>query len=298
MRQLWTVGRFALRDMLRSWILWVMAAVLVIAIPVVAEVLRRSALWRSAASTQAVPLSSADQATYVDLGVVLSVYAITLLCGGVITTNVALERTSKVSILVFRLVRPAVLVWGKLLALATIVVGLIVLLGVEVAVLGTSGTLSLGTVARILGLQSLGWAQILVGVLYAVLGVILYTTCYAMVGLMVNEAGQLQFAQLPVTMVLIVSFCLVVATMSSPDGVLAHVLAYIPFTSPFLEAGRIINHTASVEERAISLVLLAVAVAAATRAMSRLVHARTPVTARNRPRPTLAHLQPATHTHE
>ncbi len=295
MHKLLTVTRFALRDMLRSWILWVLAALLLLAIPISSVLLHRSSLWSVLTGAHpATALSATDKATYINGGVVLAVYAITLLCGGIITTNVALERTSKVSILVFRLVKPATMVWGKLLALAILVTGLLGAMVLELVALNSSGYLPLGKISALLGLQQLTLAQDLTGLLYALLGITLYTTLYAMIGLLVTNSAQLQFAQLPVTLILIISFTTVMASLTSPHTTLTHVLAYIPFTSPFIEAGRVITHDASTTERVGSLLALLACLILASHAMSSMVRTRTPHT-HHYPTPLTRHHLALTH---
>lgn len=278
MRQVAAVYRFSLREMLRSWLLWLMGGILVAAAPTATALLRRSSLWAALDGARSAPrLSPGDRSSIVVGVVVVFVYAVTLMSGSVITTNVALERTSKVSILVFRLARPAVVVWGKLLAVATLVASAVLIVGAEVAVLAAAGMVPLGGILDAVGLGGIGVGPALVAGTCAALGVTLYTVLYAIVGLLVTDSAQLQFAQAPVTVVLIASFTAVFSTLASPSAVLARVLALVPFTSPFMEAGRVISQAATPVEQVSSFLLLMLAVAGATRAMSAMVRSRDPV---------------------
>ncbi|WP_294353483.1 ABC transporter permease, partial [uncultured Clostridium sp.] len=79
----------------------------------------------------------------------------------------------------------------------------------------------------------------------SLLGIIIYTLLYAIVGIFVNDQQEMQFAQLPVTVILVVAFVIAYMTIPNPGSVLSKICIYIPFTAPFLMGNAILNNTVS-----------------------------------------------------
>ena len=102
------------------------------------------------------------------------------------------------------------------------------MLGVGVA--AATGTLDVdGTLLSAVGLA----------LLWFVLGYAFYAALYAVAGALVPRQEELQSSTTPLTMLILVSFFAGFAVNADPDGVLAHVCAFIPFTAPITMPGRI-----------------------------------------------------------
>jgi ABC-2 type transport system permease protein len=102
----------------------------------------------------------------------------------------------------------------------------------------------------------------LVGVVlaYFLLGYLLYSAMFAVVGAVVNTDSEAQQAQMPVVMLLIVPILLLMAVLNDPSGSLAKVMGAIPFFSPIIMPIRVAASEVPPVEVAASLVLLAAVV--------------------------------------
>ena len=74
---------------------------------------------------------------------------------------------------------------------------------------------------------------------FFVIGFVLYASLFAAVGAMVDQESDAQYLLLPVMSPLMVSYFLSTAAMSNPEGMLAVVGSYVPFTAPIMMLIRI-----------------------------------------------------------
>ena len=75
--------------------------------------------------------------------------------------------------------------------------------------------------------------------MWFVLGYAFYASLYAAAGALVPRQEELQSTTTPLTMAILVAFFAGFAVNDDPNGVLAHVCAFIPFTAPITMPGRI-----------------------------------------------------------
>lgn len=81
---------------------------------------------------------------------------------------------------------------------------------------------------------AVGTAMIAVAVGYFLLGYMLYSAMFAMVGASVNTDSEAQQAQMPVMMLLIVSIIMFPAILNEPGGRMAVWMSLIPFSAPII----------------------------------------------------------------
>ena len=94
-----------------------------------------------------------------------------------------------------------------------------------------------------------------------VLGYALYACAFAVVGALVPRQEDIQSAATPVTLALLGSFFLSFDAASNPDSGLAHVLTFIPTSSPLVVPTRIIAGSVPLWEVVVSVALLLAAIA-------------------------------------
>ena len=244
-RQLLTVARAALVDMLRSQTLRIASVLILLVLPGLTCWLRISdaaaeVLSSAQNQTEGVRLEASQRGLVVSLLLLFTVYIFILACGSIITTSVALERTSRVSVMVFRHVNPLTVVMARLTALMVAVTGLLLGVAAEAGTLAALHQLPLIGLARMLRLTSLSAAQWGVAAVCACGGVVLFAVLYAAVGLFVREPSQLQYAQFPVSFVLVLVFVLSYVAVFNPGSPAAVVAALLPLSAPMVEPGRIV----------------------------------------------------------
>ena len=83
-------------------------------------------------------------------------------------------------------------------------------------------------------LPAISAGQLVVLVLFFLLGYTFYAALFAAVGAMVNTEQEAQQAQMPVVLLLVVSIMFLQPVLNSPEGSLATNLAWIPFSSPIV----------------------------------------------------------------
>ena len=190
-------------------------------------------------------ISNDNEASIVSYIILFIIYCFTLLCGATITNSVATERISKVSDLIVYRVSQVKLIYGKILALFTIVLQLIVAVALEIVILSKTKFIDLDVIFDIFKNFELTSRELWIVAIISLLGIIIYTLLYAIVGIFVNDQQEMQFAQLPVTVILVVAFVIAYMTIPNPGSVLSKICIYIPFTAPFLMGNAILNNTVS-----------------------------------------------------
>ena len=105
-------------------------------------------------------------------------------------------------------------------------------------------------------IRNLPLGQILIGfILYFILGYLLYASIFAAIGSAVENEGDSQQLQLPVTIPLLLGFFIALYAYKAPDSALVFWGSMIPFTSPIVMLARI-PFGVPVWELVVSLVVL------------------------------------------
>lgn len=141
------------------------------------------------------------------------------------------EKTSRVVELLLATMKPVHLLVGKVLGIG--VVGLVQLTVYGVAGLGAAlgtGLLAVTGTAVTVFISTLGWF---------VLGYAFFALLYAAAGSMVSRQEDIGSTTTPLTLLVIVMFVLAQVALSSPDGTLSNVMAWIPPFSAILMPLRI-----------------------------------------------------------
>jgi ABC-2 type transport system permease protein len=97
---------------------------------------------------------------------------------------------------------------------------------------------------------------------YFLLGYLLYSAMFAVVGASVSTDSEAQQAQMPVVMLLIPGILVFPAVLNDPAGSLSHVMGLVPFWSPIIMPIRAAASDVPPAELAASLAILAVTVVA------------------------------------
>jgi ABC-2 type transport system permease protein len=197
------------------------------------------------------------------LVVVALLYLALLLYGSLVAQGVVEEKSSRVVEFLLAAVRPRRLLAGRVLGLGLVglvqlaavgVVGLIV--GAAVSVLPSFGA----------AVAALGW-----GLLWYVLGFLLYAMVFAAVGALVSRQEDVQSVLMPVTAVLVVAFVLGIAVLSrDPTGTTTTVLSLIPPFSPILMPGRLAMAAVPFWQAALALALTAATIVPLARASAQI----------------------------
>jgi ABC-2 type transport system permease protein len=186
--------------------------------------------------------------------IVLILYGQLLTYGYWVSAGVVEEKASRVVEVVLSAIRPAHLLAGKVIGLGLLGLGnLLLIVGIGLGVAAATGALTVdGTILSAAGL-ALAWF---------VVGYAFYACAFACAGALVSRQEDLQSTMTPLTLTILVSFFISFAVRESPDGLLAHITAFIPMTAPMTVPPRVATgDIAPLEVLASLLVTIAAAVA-------------------------------------
>ena len=162
---------------------------------------------------------------------VLILYGQLLTYGYWVAAGVVEEKSSRVVEVVLSAIRPTQLLAGKVIGLGLLGLGnLLLIVGIGLGAAGVTGALDIdGTVV---GAAVLALAWFVVGYAF-------YACAFACAGALVSRQEDLQSTMTPLTLMILVSFFLSFAVRDNPDGLMAHILAFIPMTAPLTVPPRI-----------------------------------------------------------
>jgi ABC-2 type transport system permease protein len=201
-------------------------------------------------------------------------YMVIVLYGVAVMRSVVTEKTSRVMEMLVAAVKPRALMAGKILGVGGAgLIQITVWLGMGAftlayrdTILGWFGVPGTGGSA----LPPFELAEIVVVLLYFVLGFFFYSAMYAAVGAMVSSEQDTQQVQLPVTMLLVIGIVCLQVVSNAPRGSSAAIMSNVPFWSPILMPMRYMLGGASLVEVAISLAILVVSTILVVRAAAKI----------------------------
>lgn len=181
--------------------------------------------------------------------VVVLLYGQLMTYGFWVAAGVVEEKASRVVEVVLATIRPAHLLAGKVIGLGLLGLANLLLVA-AVGLVAAQATGALDVDGDILTATALA-------LVWFVLGYAFYACAFACAGALVPRQEELQSTTTPLTMVLLASFFLAFAVQSNPDGMLAHVTAFLPMTAPITAPPRIAAGDMAVWEIAASIVVTA-----------------------------------------
>lgn len=177
-------------------------------------------------------ISVAEEIAFYIIAFIL--YLFILLCGSIITSSVALEKTSRVSELITYRVSVLKLIYSKVLALYSIIAMLLMGMALEFFIAIKTGWIELSDVIELLDMAGFGAKEIGIVSVIIISGILVYTVLYVFVGAMIKSADQIQFSQLPVAVIVLAGYMITVLCRQNTDSLINKICTYIPTFSPFL----------------------------------------------------------------
>jgi ABC-2 type transport system permease protein len=149
-----------------------------------------------------------------------------------VLSSVVEEKASRVVELLLVTVPARRILAGKLLGIG--VLGIVPIVAVGAAA-------PIGRVATGKGSIPAAGAQIFaLSLLWFLLGYALFSAGYAVLGSLVSRQEDTASAQGPMTVVLVISYIAASAALGTPDGTVAQVCTFIPFTAPMVVLARVV----------------------------------------------------------
>jgi ABC-2 type transport system permease protein len=203
-----------------------------------------------------------DRARIISTVGVFFMYLILILYGQVVMRAVLEEKRDRIVEIIVSSIRPGELMMGKILGVGA--VGLAQLLiwlgsGVLMFLLILPSIVAMSpevaevqdALAEVPFLRDAGLL-----IAFFVLGYFLFAALYAAAGAMCSSDEEVQQAQMPVTMLIIIPFILLIATMEGPERPILTALSMFPFFSPIMMYARAAGGAAPAWQVGVALGLL------------------------------------------
>lgn len=208
------------------------------------------------------------------ISVSMLLYMTILLYGQNVLRSVMEEKQTRVAEVIVASVHPSRLLAGKVLGVGGVgLTQMLIWLGATLLMAVNRAKLLalLGVGAMpLIGIPPISAGMVIALVLYFLLGYILYAALFAAVGAMTSTEQEAQQAQLPIVLLLVGGITFLQPVLGAPEGMLARVLAWFPFTAPIMMPLRMTAVDVATWDIALSIALLVVASYAAIAVAARV----------------------------
>lgn len=188
---------------------------------------------------------------------IFALYAVILLYGQMVATNVATEKSSRAMEVLITSAKPTAMMFGKVLA--SCIAGfaqLVLIFGTAILLYNVNKeSLSNPIIASIFDIPIELFVYLIV---FFVLGFLIYAFLYGAIGSTASKLEDINTSVMPITFLFLIAFMVVTFSMTngSIDNVAMFVCSYIPFTSPMAMFTRICMSTVAWYEIAASVAIL------------------------------------------
>ncbi|MNS62688.1 ABC-2 family transporter protein [compost metagenome] len=191
---------------------------------------------------------------------ILLFWMTTMMTGNMIAAEVTSEKSSRIMEILITSVSPLTQMFGKIVGMFLIGITQIGIFG---AVLAINVMLPHNREAFTqfnIDINQLDLSVLVYGLVFYVLGYMLFSTLFAAVGSMVSRTEDLGQAVMPITMISLASFYIGTFSASSPNSLILKVASYVPFTSPVSMLIRVGLGDVAMWEVGLSLLILLVSI--------------------------------------
>ena len=180
-------------------------------------------------------------------------------CAYQVSSSITTEKTSKIMETLVTSTSPTTIVLGKTIGIG--IVGLIqVCVFVGVALVTAKACLDQELLSSVLDMSMITPYLGIMTIIYFILGYFAYSLLYALTGSTVSKPEDIQSANSPVAILVIIGFYLSYFTMMNPNSDLNTFAAIFPISSPFCMPFRIMMGIATPVQVIISIVILIITI--------------------------------------
>ena len=177
-----------------------------------------------------------------------------------VSGRITIEKTSKIIETLVTSTSPRNIVLGKTIGIG--LVGILqTLLLLVVAFISTKLFIDPSLLSSFFDLSKLNATFIIIIILEFLLGYFIYALLYALIGSTVSKPEEVQSANTPVTILVVISMYSLFLTFNNPHGIINYISSMLPFSSPFSLPFRYIAGFASPFDVIISIIILVLSIA-------------------------------------
>ena len=193
------------------------------------------------------------QRQVVGIFVAALLYVALLVYGQLVAAGVVEEKANRIIEILLSTVRPRQMLFGKVVGVGLVGLTQLVVLA-AVALIATSAT-------QAISVPVVGFTAVAGGLLWFVLGFVIYALIYAAGGSMVSRQEDIGAVTTPITMLIIGTYLAFFWVIANPDNPIAVSLSMIPPFSPVLMPARMATGDAQAWQVAVAVVLALIAIA-------------------------------------
>ena len=180
-------------------------------------------------------------------------------CAYQVSSSITTEKTSKIIETLVTSTTPKTIVLGKTIGIG--IVGIIQIVAIiATALISNALFLEEGLLDGIIDFSNITPFLGFITLIYFILGYAVYALLYALTGSTVSKPEDVQSANGPVAIIVIIGFYLSYFTMMNPTSELNQVAAILPISSPFCMPFRVMMGIATTSEILISIAVLAITI--------------------------------------
>jgi ABC-2 type transport system permease protein len=172
--------------------------------------------------------------------------------GQIVAAGVVEEKANRIIEILLSTVRPRQLLFGKVIGIG--------LLGVVQLILVGAVALVAVTKTQVISVPEIGVVAVLGGLLWFILGFVLFAFFYAAGGSMVSRQEDLGAVTVPITMLLVGTYLSFFWVISNPTSPVAAALSMLPPFSPVLMPSRMASGDAAIWQVLVAVVLMVAAI--------------------------------------
>ncbi|MEW4285468.1 ABC transporter permease [Priestia koreensis] len=187
------------------------------------------------------------------------IYISVITYGSMIATEVATEKSSRVMEILISSVSPVTQMFAKILGIALLSLTQFVLLFL---VAGFSMFQNNREALDAIDIQGMSASILVYGVVFFLLGYLLFATMAAFLGSLVSRTEDVQQAIMPIMILIVAAFVIAVQGLGTPEATFIKVTSFIPFFTPMIMFLRVGLLTIPVWEVMIGMAILVVTIIA------------------------------------
>ncbi|MBA2524944.1 MAG: ABC transporter permease [Pyrinomonadaceae bacterium] len=195
------------------------------------------------------------QAFFLVLGVGFLIFIMILMYGGTVLSAVMEEKETRIAEILFSSVRPFPLMLGKLVGVSLVALTQFAIWGLLIGGFSVYGVATLKGQGMALQLPPVSAADVVIFVLFFLLGFFMYASVYAVIGSIVRTYDESQGFLLVAIVPLILSFYLVFPVIRSPESTMAFWASIFPLSSPVIMPVRIVSQSVPFWQIGVSLLI-------------------------------------------
>ncbi|MHA6260719.1 ABC transporter permease [Sporosarcina sp. CAU 1771] len=169
------------------------------------------------------------------------IYFAVILYSGMIATEVATEKSSRVMEILISSVSPVKHMFAKVLGIGSLGLLQMMLFGIAGFIaLKTSSSEMVDGFFSVFGFSNMNVGTIVFAIIFFLLGYFLYATLAALLGSLVSRTEDVQQMILPMTLLIVAAFMIAVTGLGNPEMAYLKYASYFPFFAPlvmFLRVG-------------------------------------------------------------